>query len=54
MYSKNQPPPYSIITGQQLIIDDIVTEVETETEATNENEYGSRGYDKQYDGSYAD
>lgn len=53
MYN-NEETPYSIITGQQLSIDDIVTEV-TETEPENtDNEFGSRGYDKQFDGAYAD
>lgn len=49
--------PYNPITGQILSVDDIVTENKAPTlpkTEENENEFGSRGYDKQYDGAYAD
>jgi hypothetical protein len=51
--------PYNPITGQQLTIEDIVTENNNEASTlpdneNSDNEFGSRGYDKQYDGAYAD
>lgn len=46
--------PYDVIIGQQLTINDIVIDNENEVDTDNESEFGSRGYDKQFDGAYAD
>ena len=59
IYKMSKTKPFNPITGQILLVDDIVAETENkspsplQTEET-ENEFGSRGYDKQYDGAYAD